>query len=607
MKKLSALLCACIAALLFSVILLPALPAAADNYNEFDVGPELLSAELVTPTTVGGGDEVRIEWSVLSTRGVAYSAVIVATGSVFSPQTEKVLGHYDTVVTGRDGDVVSGTTSFTTGGSNWAPGEWRVTSLGFFDEQDVHGGASEEYSPIIQALPRLQIDVGTDGDQEYPELVALEVVAPDEVRQSDVIWFNWTAREASRVTALSLTIVGPDGRTYEAQGFDRQATTRDGNLVSGSLQVTVNNFTWALGDYRVDSLLVEDEHGNRSPLLAAAENEALAAAAKFTVVDAGGPDVTAPELLSAGFEQSTVRMGDEPAINWAVRDESDLDDVTFYLEDDRGTMYRMRDSSPADRLGEVIRGTSGTWLTVTPWEDEVPKWHDGEYQVVGADLTDEYDNVTTLTSEHPVIAGLPPMVVLTEHASIPPRTPSPTVTAPPSPTATATPTATPSPTSSPSSTETVIPTATAAPSPTETATPTPTRTPSPTETGTSTPAPTASSTAGPTDPSTGPPVPTQSVAPPTQAPTATPTSTTSLAPSATPPMSSPGATDAPPQTPLGTPTVITVEDGTTPEAGDQGTLASTGSDTLGPGLLGATALLGLGAVLLLMRRRSHGG
>ncbi|MBF4549058.1 LPXTG cell wall anchor domain-containing protein [Pseudoclavibacter sp. VKM Ac-2888] len=586
MKKLSALLCACLAALLFSVVLTPALPANA--YNQFDVGPELLSAELVTPTTVGGGDEVRIEWSVLSTRGVAYSAVSLATGSVFSPETDKVLGQYDTVVTGRDGDVVSGTTSFTTGGSNWAPGEWRVTDLGFFDEQDVYGGAFED-SPIIQALPRLQIDVGTDGDQEYPELVALEVDAPDEVRQSDVIWFNWTAREASRVTALSLTIVGPDGRTYQAQGFDRLAAARDGDLVSGSLQVTVNNFTWALGDYRVDSLVVEDEHGNRSPLLTAADSEALAAAATFTVVDAGGPDVTAPELLSAGFEQSTVRMGDEPDINWTIRDESDLDDITFLLEDDRGTVYKMRGSA-GDRLGEIVRGVAGAWLTVTPWEDEVPKWHGGEYQVVGAELTDEFGNVTTLTPDNPVIAGLPRMIVLAENAPIPPRTPSPTVTATPSPTVTATPS----------------PTATATPSPTESTAPSPTASPSPTETGTSTPAPTASSTAGPTDPSTGLPVPTQSVAPSTQAPTPTPTSTTSPAPSATPPMSSPGATDAPPQTPVGTPTVVTVEDGTAPEAGDQGKLASTGSDTLGPGLLGATALLGLGAMLLLMRRRSHG-
>ncbi|PPF75892.1 MULTISPECIES: hypothetical protein [unclassified Pseudoclavibacter] len=574
MKKLLAFLCACTAVLLFATTAAAAPGVLANEYNEFDVGPELLSAEIVTPTTVRGGDTVRINWSVRSTRDIAYSAVDLANGTVFSPETRKILGHYDMEITGREGDIVFGTTSFSPNGPEWAPGEWRVQGLGFFDELGVHGGADEAYSPVIQALPKLQIDVGTDGDQEAPELIDLQVDAPAEVRQSDVIWFNWTMRESSRVKSLLLTITGPDGRSYTAEGFDMLTATREGDRVSGALHLTVNNFTWALGEYRVTQLTTWDEHENRLIQATPADNAALASAAAFTVVDSGGPDVTAPELLSAGFEQSTVRMGDEPDINWTIRDESDMDDVRFYLKNYRGTIYTMRGDG-GDRLGEVLTGASGAWLTVTPYEEDIPKWGGGVYEVVGAELVDDYGNVTTLTSDHPIISGLPDMTVLPRDAPIPSRTPSPTITATPSPTATETPTASSTPTETPTgvpSPTTPDPTGSAAPSPTETAvsTASPTVTDSPTSTITASPTP-IGTTSAPL-----PPIPASS------------TATAESDPSA-PSMSAASA-------PAGHPTP--------PHSEQPHALASTGTDTLAPLGLLTSSLLALGVTLLLARKRA---
>ncbi|PPF39790.1 MULTISPECIES: LPXTG cell wall anchor domain-containing protein [unclassified Pseudoclavibacter] len=559
MKKLAALLCASTAALMFSVALIPALPAYA--FNEFDVGPELVSAELVTPTTVGGGDEIRINWSVRHPRGIASSAISLETGTGSSTLERKTCGQFDPVVGVRDGDIVSGTTTCTTGGTEWATGEWRVESLGFFDEWGVFGYAAEE-DPIISALPKLQIEVGTDGDQQDPELVALEVVAPDEVRQSDVIRFNWTVRESSRVTDFSLLIVDPNGGRYQASGFDRNATTRDGDLVSGSLHLTVKNSTWALGEYRVYSFYAGDEHENYSPTATSADNEVLASAATFTVVDVGGPDVTAPELLSAGFVQSTVRMGDGPELlNWTIRDQSDIDEATFYLEIGRGKIYTLGGSSNK-RLGDVVSGDSGDDLWVPPVEAEEPFWGEGEFKVVGALLRDEFGNTTTLTADHPIIAGLPPLTILPKKAPIPPRTPSPTVTAPPS--VTPTPVPTPTPTSS-------SPTGPTAP---------PTGTPTPTEPV----KPTATATAPPTaSPPPVEPVATQSPAPVETAATQTPAPTTPAVPT------------APSSQPTGSSSTET----------DQAVLASTGAENLWPILLGAAGIVVLGAALISSKRRGH--
>lgn len=272
-----------------------------------------------------------------------------------------------------------------------------------------------------------------------------------------------------------------------------------------------------------------------------------------------------PVLLSASFEQSTVRMYDEAIIDWTVRDTGTMDDdVVFIFDNGHGATYYIL-GYDSERTGDIVRGQSSATITEQFWNEDVPEWKPGTYQVVGVRLTDEDRNVTMLPATHPVVAELPSLRVLPDDPSTPIPTPAPTVTA--SPTPTDTPTPTPTPTLTPTETPTAIPSPTT-PEPTSSASP------FPTETEASTALPTASDS--PTTTST---------------PTPAPSKTTS-------------APTSPASTSITTP-AASIGGGNTasPHGGDSDALASTGTDTLGPLAFLASSLLAVGAGFLLARKR----
>jgi hypothetical protein len=368
--------------LLFSV-----LPA-----NAADVAaPELVSANLTTPKSIGPGENICIDLSLREATSVdsviarfdgPYGRTMYAT-SYSPPETSD--GIYDvSICTSRVEN------------DSWPSGTYQLAYLWLYDTAGNNTSTLREHAAVLNPADFAITVRDTTADVAAPELVSANLTTPKSIGPGENICIDLSLREATGVDSVIARFDGPYGRTMYATSYSPPETS-DGIYDVSICTSPVENDSWPSGTYQLAYLWLYDTAGNNTSTLR--EHAAVLNPADFAItVRDTTADVAAPELVSANLTTpKSIGPGENICIDLSLREATGVDSVIARFDGPYGrTMYATSYSPP-----ETSDGIYDVSICTSPVEND--SWPSGTYQLAYLWLYDTAGNNTSTLREHAAV------------------------------------------------------------------------------------------------------------------------------------------------------------------------------------------------------------
>ncbi|MBF4550367.1 hypothetical protein [Pseudoclavibacter sp. VKM Ac-2888] len=269
-----------------------------DGRNGDKDGPELLSVSMEPPGDLVLGDQFTIDYTARDPAGVASVGFTVSTPD----GSERAAGSAPDRV---DGDIVSGTVTFTVDRPYWRISEYTVVSSRLLDSFENARVVNAADNAVLTALPSFNVTYIGEPDNSPPEFVTARFLSPQIIWGQQEVLVEWRARDDSEIQDMVVILEGPDGEEYVMYNRGLIPRTKDADGLFTSIAFThFEPPAGPDGTYAVTGIAFRDIYYNIS-VVNAEDNCILASLPTFTFL---GYWVTEPPAPTAAPKPSETEV-----------------------------------------------------------------------------------------------------------------------------------------------------------------------------------------------------------------------------------------------------------------------------------------------------------
>ncbi len=368
-------------------LMFPGLPAYATDV----AAPEILSAKLTTPKTIGPGENICMDLKLREATGL--NTVFASFNGPYgrtpyaqiSSQSQTPEGLYE--ITLCTGPVEN---------NSWPSGTYQLTNLWLYDTAGNNTSTLNEHAAVLNPTDFAITVEGTTADVAAPEILSAKLTTPKTIGPGENICMDLKLREATGINTVFASFNGPYGRTPYAQ-ITSQSQTPEGLYEITLCTGPVENNSWPSGTYQLTNLWLYDTAGNNTSTLN--EHAAVLNPTDFAItVEGTTADVAAPEILSAKLTTpKTIGPGENICMDLKLREATGINTVFASFNGPYGRTPYAQISSQS----QTPEGLYEITLCTGPVENN--SWPSGTYQLTNLWLYDTAGNNTSTLNEHAAV------------------------------------------------------------------------------------------------------------------------------------------------------------------------------------------------------------